>query len=86
MEYIVKVTVSRDRDQSCNTYSLTESKSFGIDRPTPKKIRDFVIDVRERYIASYPTNQGKPDVTASLLPTDVEVIDTFANEKLAVAS
>jgi hypothetical protein len=86
MHYIVKVTVSRDRDQSCNTYSLTESKDFGIDRPTPNKIREYVIDVRERYIASYPTTQGKPVASATLLPTDVEIIDTAIGERLAVAS
>lgn len=83
--YIVKVTVSLSRDPDCNAYTLTETKEFGIDRPTPKKIKDFIVNVRGRFMESYPSTQGKPR-TDCLLPTDVEVIDLAANEKIAVAA
>lgn len=81
--YIVRVTVSTSRDQDCNPYTLSEAKEFGIDKPTPKKIRDFVVSVRGRFMDSYPSTQGKPS-TDCLLPTDVEVIDLAANEKLSI--
>jgi hypothetical protein len=83
--YIVKVKVSLSRDPECNPFTLVESRDFGIDRPTPDKLKAFIQECRQRYMDTYPTRQGRPIMDA-LLPTDVEVIDLDTLEKLAVAS
>jgi hypothetical protein len=75
MHYHLIVTARLDRDESCNLFTLTESKDFGIECPTPLQIKEFCREVKERFTEAYPHNQG----IVVLVPIDAEVKQVAAD-------
>lgn len=83
MKYVLTVTARADRDESCNLYTYRKSLDLGINPPSSQLTRQFCLDVKERFLESWPHPRNR---VPTLVPIDVDVRDVHVEGMLDVAA